>query len=273
MANAPDTTLMTGPNFAQIGIGSARITPNGTTTQTTLAAVLANIANGVGAFSNMTLTGLLFESSTDNITARAGGGQALATALTTEMNRIATVATAGDSVKLPASAAGLTIIIENAAANPVQVYGAGTDTINGVATATGVSQMASSVVIYTCYTAGAWYANGLGTGYNGSFETMSYVNGLTAFAGGGQASGTLLTAMMNRVTTVATIGDSVKLPPAIAGLQIMAANAATNSMNVFPNTGDQINALGANAAYAQAGGKTATFYCVSNGTWHALLSA
>lgn len=216
----------------------------------------------------------LIESATDSIAAFAGGGQSSAVQLKSEMNRITTVATAGDSVKLPPSIAGLTIIIENAAANPAQVYGAGTDTINGVATATGVSQMASSVVIYTCYTAGAWFANGLGTGYSGSFETMSYVNGITAFAGGGQGSAVLLTAMMNRVTTVGTAADSVKLPPAVAGLQIMAANAAaSNSMNVFPSSGDAINALGANAAYAQAAGKAATFYCVNAGTWHALLSA
>ena len=216
----------------------------------------------------------LQESFTDTITAHAGGGQANAVALTSELNRITTVATAGDSVALPASAAGLTVIVENAGANPMQVYGAGTDTINGVATATGVSQMQSSVVIYTCYTAGAWFANGLGTGYSGSFETISSVDNLTAHAGGGQASALALTAMLNRVTTVATGGDSVRLPASAAGMQIVVVNAAAaNSMNVFPATGEQINALGANAAFAEAAGKTATFYCATAGQWHALLSA
>jgi hypothetical protein len=217
---------------------------------------------------------LVQELAVDNITAHAGGGQGSATALTGELNRVTTLATAGDSVALPASAPGLTIIVENAGANPMQVYGAGTDTINGVATATGVSQMQGSVVIYTCYTAGAWFANGLGTGYSGSLETQSTANGLTAHAGGGQGSATPLTAMVNRVTTVATGGDSVILPTNAPGLCITVMNAAAaNSMNVFPDTGASINALAANSAFAVAAGKTAVFYCTNANQWHALLSA
>ena len=216
----------------------------------------------------------IYESFSDTLTAHSGGGQASALALTSEMNRITTVAAAGDSVRLPASAAGLTIILENAGANPMQVYGAGTDTINAVATATGVSQMQGSVVIYTCYTAGAWFANGLGTGYSGSFETMSSVDSLTAHSGGGQGSATPLTSMLNRVTTVAAGNDSVVLPASANGLQIVAINAAAaNSMNVFPAVGEQINALGANNAFAVAANKTATFYCVTAGQWHSLLTA
>lgn len=216
----------------------------------------------------------LYEPASDSLTAHAGGGQANALALTSEMSRISTVATAGDSVRLPASAAGLTIILENAGANPMQVYGAGTDTINGVATGTGVSQMQGSVVIYTCYSAGAWFANGLGTGYSGSFETMSSVDGLTAHAGGGQGSATPLTAMLNRVTTVGTAADSVILPASANGLQIVVINAAAaNAMNVFPASGESINALSANTALSIAANKTATFYCVTAGQWHSLLTA
>src|SRR6266404_8115363 len=83
----------------------------------------------------------LLESNADSITAFATGGQTNATPLGAELNRVTTVATAADSVKLPASQAGLTIIVENAGASAMQVFGAGTDTVNGVATATGVSQM------------------------------------------------------------------------------------------------------------------------------------
>jgi len=96
---------------------------------------------------------------------------------------------------------------------------------------------------------------------------------ITAHAGGGQQAASPLTGLLNRVTVVATIGDSVTLPASIAGADIVVVNAAANSMNVFPNTGEQINALGANAAFAVAGGKTATLYCVTAGQWHALLSA
>jgi hypothetical protein len=205
------------------------------------------------------------------LTAFAGGGQASATVLTGMMNRVTTVATSGDSVKLPASAPGMDIVVINSGAAPMAVWGAGSDTVNG---ATSVTQMQNSVVVYTSTVAGLWFAEGIGGGFSGSFPTTSAVNGITAFAGGGQASAVLLTATINRVTTVATAADSVKMPVSAAGMQITVTNAAAaNSMNLYPQTGDQINALGANAAFAVAAGKTANLTCAVAGQWHAVLSA
>lgn len=99
------------------------------------------------------------------------------------------------------------------------------------------------------------------------------VDNITAHAGGGQTNATKLTGQLNRVTTVATIADSVMLTPSLSGLDITVVNAGANSMNVFPVTGDAINALGANTAFAVAAGKTATFYCITAGQWHSILSA
>jgi hypothetical protein len=90
-------------------------------------------------FINVALTGLLTESATNAITAFSTGGQASATPITTEVARVTTVAAAGDSVKLPPSAPGLTILVINSGAFPMQVFGASTDTVDGVATAVGVS--------------------------------------------------------------------------------------------------------------------------------------
>lgn len=102
----------------------------------------------------------------------------------------------------------------------------------------------------------------------------SAANAITAFAGGGQQSATPLTAVINRVTTVATAADSVTLPLAVAGMSLQISNAAgANSMNVFPNTGDAINALAANAAFAVAAGKTVEFFSAVAGIWHTILSA
>jgi|SRR5215831_2141679 len=111
-------------------------------------------------------------------------------------------------------------------------------------------------------------------------------NSLVAHAGGGQALGTPILTNIVRFTTVATIADSGTLPATSVagtainanitsglGLEITVANAGANSMNVFPATGEQINALGANAAFALAAGKTAIFTCTSSGQWHAVLSA
>jgi hypothetical protein len=99
-------------------------------------------------------------------------------------------------------------------------------------------------------------------------------NGLTAFSGGGQASATALPSYINRVTTVAAAADSVKLPAAVAGLQITVINAAAaNAMNVFPQTGEIINALAANTALSVAANKSVVFSCAVAGTWNSNLTA
>lgn len=100
---------------------------------------------------------------------------------------------------------------------------------------------------------------------------------LTALAGGAQA-GTQLTTGLNRITTVATGGDSAQLPVLSGGIMVVVINAAAaNSMNVFPPTGGIINAGAANAAFAVAAGKTAIFFQAidtSGATiWYAVLTA
>jgi hypothetical protein len=211
----------------------------------------------------------------EGVTANPGGGQSGATpiCLNSDIARVTTVATAGDSVLLPPAVAGLDLLVINHGAKPMQVYGNGTDTIDDVAAATGVAQMAGSVTIYACTVAGAWYSNGIGTGYAGSFPTQSYQDAMTAHAGGGQGSATAISTVMSRFTTVATAGDSSVLPASKPGMTLTVINAGAASMNVFPATGEQINALGANGAFAVAAGKTCQFYCTVAGQWHTLLSA
>lgn len=106
-------------------------------------------------------------------------------------------------------------------------------------------------------------------------DQMSTRNGITALAGGGQAGTShILTERFNRVTTVGTAADSVKLPPAVPGIDMFVVNAAAaNSMNVFPSTGDAINALAANAALAVAANKTVHLICVVAGIWNAIVTA
>lgn len=129
----------------------------------------ATVANQIAKFSDTTGTiidsgisvvnNLLEQTAVSSLTAHSGGGQGSALALTNAINNVTTVAAAGDSVKLPASAAGLEITITNNGANSMQVFGAGTDTINGVATATGVAQLPGVTTVYTCAVAGNWLAN------------------------------------------------------------------------------------------------------------------
>lgn len=99
---------------------------------------------------------------------------------------------------------------------------------------------------------------------------VSTQTGVTAFATGGQANATPLTAAYTRVTTVATAGDSVRLPPAVLGMAMVVVNRGAASMNVFPATGQSINALSANAALAVAAGAAAQFVCIAPGVWDAI---
>lgn len=98
------------------------------------------------------------------ITATAGGVQADARQLTRSLNVLGTVATNADSVKLPTDRrVGDEIIIVNDGAANAQVFGAGTDTIDGVATGTGVVLTAAKRCSYyvASITAGvaAWVSN------------------------------------------------------------------------------------------------------------------
>lgn len=101
--------------------------------------------------------------------------------------------------------------------------------------------------------------------------TESATDAITAYAGGGQTNGTVLSSYINRVTTVATAGDSIKLPTATAGADLIVINATATSMNVFPFLGSYINALSVNAAYAVAAGKTVHFVCPVAGRWYSIL--
>lgn len=123
--------------------------PNGQAPQTA-ALTLAQISG----FGGSVVTG---------ITAHAGGGQTSATPLTGGINSVDTVATGADSVALPLAVAGTTIqVLNNAASNSMQVFGAGTDTINGIATGTGVAQAAGKLGEFVCTKsapAGTWFRN------------------------------------------------------------------------------------------------------------------
>jgi len=95
----------------------------------------------------------------------------------------------------------------------------------------------------------------------------SYQNGVTAVAGGGQSAKPTVSATVTRVTTVATTADSVTLPAAAPGLRYKVINKGANSLNVFPLSGDAINALGANTAFALAATKSVEFISAAAGIW------
>ncbi len=212
--------------------------------------------------------GFIIESPQDGVTAFAGGGQANATQLTGQTARITTVANIGDSVKLPISQAGLEMLVINHGGKSMQVFGSGTDTVDDVVYTTGVSQMTGSMTIYSCATAGAWYSNGVGTGYSGSLQTFSFSDALSAASVGTQAGATPITTSIARFTTVAGAGYSSVLPTAAAGLEIIVINAGVNGMAVFPAGTDKINTLAAAASFSLPPGGVVNFNATTTGQWH-----
>lgn len=98
----------------------------------------------------------------NGITAHAGGGKANAVPLYKEDTcvQVATVASAADSILLPANPLpGQIHLITNNGANSMQVFGANSDTINNVAAATGVAQAAGITAMYACFSVSAGVAN------------------------------------------------------------------------------------------------------------------
>jgi len=93
------------------------------------------------------------------VTARAGGGRANATRLTAAANRVSVCATAADSVALPPAVGGQVIHLSNAGAAACQVFADPTtsDTINGVAAATGVSLGAAKSASIASPAPGVWF--------------------------------------------------------------------------------------------------------------------
>lgn len=99
---------------------------------------------------------ILFSSATA-ITAHSGGGKSSAFALAAQVNRVATVAAQHDSLLLPPSAAGNLVVVTNDGANGADLYGAGTDTINNVATANSTYIPAGQTLVFWSPVAGKWF--------------------------------------------------------------------------------------------------------------------
>ena len=98
--------------------------------------------------------------------------------------------------------------------------------------------------------------------------TPTVSSALTALAGGGLTSTTTpLLEEFNRVTTCATIGDSVLLPVSTAGLSVNVTNTGAAACDIFPQTGEAINALAVSTAIRLNTQSTLRFQCNVAGTW------
>lgn len=137
------------------------------------------------------------------ITAKSGGGQSGATKLNSMVNFITTVAAAGDSVQLSQAFPGVTIVVVNNGANPVQMFAnqSTSDTINGVAGSTGISIPAGTFAFVTCPlganpvtgSAGQWFVTGFDTTAPAqqAYNAVSTVNAAITLTGAQITGGTV----------------------------------------------------------------------------------
>ncbi|HET8667716.1 MAG TPA: hypothetical protein VFM10_07025 [Terriglobales bacterium] len=98
---------------------------------------------------------------------------------------------------------------------------------------------------------------------------FAYDGSITATASGTQATAYPLVAVVNRVTTVATAGDAVRLPPAKAGMVRYVTHAGSANLDVYPSSGDTIDGFAADTAMRVITKTRITYTCSIDGIWHA----
>ena len=107
---------------------------------------------------NITSSGYIIRSVTTGISA-AGLTQGTATAITKEINIVATVSS-GQGVVLPTATAGMVIVITNTSANSLNVYPASGGAINALAADAAFSQASKATIQFIAPTSTQWYTVG-----------------------------------------------------------------------------------------------------------------
>lgn len=104
------------------------------------------------------MTGPFYANAVSGLVALAGGGQAGATGLTGDINVIATVATAADSVQLPQAMAGREISVTNTSANSMNVFPFVGDKINALSVNAAFAVAAGKTCSFFSAASGQWYS-------------------------------------------------------------------------------------------------------------------
>jgi len=169
--------------------------------------------------------------------------QAGATVLVPGISRVdtSTAVTAGttngDGVKLPAATSGDVVTVVNNTANIIQVYGNGSDTINGVAGATGIPLPPGGVNIFVAAAAGGWLIeSGVGGGASGTIPTFIVQEAITASSTITQAAATAITSNYAHVTTGGA-NYAVALPAWANGAVVTIYNDTATNITVYTQNG------------------------------------
>ena len=111
-----------------------------------------------------------------------------------------------------------------------------------------------------------------GTTWFEDVEVGSVAAGLTASTTQTQGQGALVAAI-NQVSTCANLNDVRTLPVARAGLVCIVANDGAQTLQVFPASGDKIDAGATDVSTTIATGKRRIFWALDATTWISLLGA
>ena len=88
-------------------------------------------------------------------------------------------------------------------------------------------------------------------------------------AGTDQSTATVLTSIINNLTTVDAL-TGVKLPTAVAGTRLLVFNNGVNTALVYPASGADINGLGTNIAFSLDVGAKLEFVAITTTQWYTM---
>lgn len=144
-----NTGTLASPTWSQVASNEGNVNITGGAINGT---AIGGTTPAAGAFTSVAL------GNADALAAGVGGTKGAATAMVPGVNRFSTVTTAGDSGLLPPAIPGQIAVVVNDASNGMKIYGAGTDTLNDVATATATWLPGKSTYVFGCSVAGKWYS-------------------------------------------------------------------------------------------------------------------
>ena len=169
-----NTNTQASPTWTAAPLTGVAAVTSGTITGTTIDnSVIGGTTPAAGAFTTIAGTAItatyLTTSEFVNLSAAtgltaAGTTRATALALTKQLNNVTTAAASTGVILVPSATVGVGgfVRVWNNGANPIKVYAAGTDTIDGTAGSTGVTLTNAHAADFTLVASGAFLSNQLG---------------------------------------------------------------------------------------------------------------
>jgi len=216
-------------------------------------------------------------------------GAVTAGSLTVGTTSVSGTLSATSTITLGGSTTGITTIGTTATTGTTSIGGTtqtGAITIGqstaaqtlNLATGATATATTKTVNIGTSGVSGSTTAINIGSAVSGANSTTTFngfvidsISAAVSAAGATQATATALVSNINNVTVVASAADGVRLPTAVAGMRILVRNSdSADILKIYPATGGQINALGANTATTLAINTSVQLFATSTTQWYSV---